>query len=273
MYLDFYGLKKEPFQITPDPKFLFLCRRHKEAFLSLVRGIRCKKGFILMTGSIGGGKTTLCRAVLEHLGDEAKSSMILNPHLSPVQFLEAIMEDFGVEVRRKNRKGYLDALLRFLIDEYRHGSTAVIIIDEAQNLKPGTLEQIRLLSNFETNDTKLLQILMVGQPELRELLAKPSMAQIRQRVTISIALAPLDRDEMEQYIAHRIRLAGGTGMLVFDKAALDEVYRASQGIPRLVNSICDTALFMDYSSQNGDEVENFLLTRGKREQERKHPGE
>jgi len=260
MYYAFYGLKEEPFNITPDPEFLFFSKKHQEAFFGLLYGIKHRKGFMEITGSIGAGKTTLYRALLDHLGDEVQSAMIINPSLSPVQLLQTINEDFGVEVQKKNRKGYFDALNSFLMELAQRGATAVLIIDEAQNLKPNTLEQIRLLSNFETNKKKLLQIILVGQPELRDLLAKPSLAQVRQRITVSTHLAPLDRAETAQYIAHRIHVAGGEGMLIFDSAAVDEVFRYSQGIPRLINILCDKALLMAYMSTTGQEMKT-LMTR------------
>lgn len=249
MYCKFYKLKEEPFNITPDPAFLFFSRNHQEAFTTLLNGIQRRKGFMALTGSVGSGKTTLYRALLDRMGNEVKSALIINPSLSPIQLLQTIIEDFGIEVQKKNRKGYFDALNNFLMQEYSRGSTAVLILDEAQDLKIGTLEQIRLLSNFETNKQKLLQIILIGQPEFRDLLAKPALAQVRQRIAVSSFLTPLNREETSQYIAHRIRVAGGEGMLIFNAEALDEIFRCSQGIPRLINVLCDNALLMAFSKK------------------------
>ena len=251
MYYKFYGLREEPFNITPDPAFLFHSRKHEDAFFNLLYGIKNRKGFMELTGSIGAGKTTIYRALLDQLGGEVKSALIINPSLSPLQLLMTIIEDFEIDAPKKNRKGYFDALNAFLVGVAERGSTALLILDEAQNLKPATLEQIRLLSNFETNKKKLLQILLVGQPELRQLLAKRSLAQIRQRVAVSTHLEPLDREETEQYMAHRIKVAGGKGMLIFDAPAVDEIFQYSQGIPRLINILADKALLMSYMKETG----------------------
>lgn len=258
MYCEFYGLKEEPFSITPDPGFLFFSKKHEEAFFDLLYGIKSRRGFMEITGSIGSGKTTLYRALLEQLGDGVKSALIINPSLSPVQLLQTIMEDFKLEVKTKSRKGYFDALNNFLMDLASAGSTALLILDEAQNLKPTTLEQIRLLSNFETNKCKLLQILLVGQPELRDLLAKPSLIQIKQRIAVSTHLTSLSREETEKYVAHRINVAGGKGMLIFDKAAVDEIFHYSQGIPRLINVICDKALLIAYLKKTKRDMRSVI---------------
>jgi general secretion pathway protein A len=258
MYLSFYGLEEQPFNVTPDPGFLLLSKNHQDALTNLLYGIRCRKGFMELTGAIGCGKTTLCRALLSNLGEVAKSALIINPSLSPGQLLQTIVEDFEVDVQKRNRKGYFDALNEFLLELASHESTAVLIIDEAQNLKPGTLEQIRLISNFESNKEKLLQIVLVGQPELRDLLEQPSLAQIRQRITVSAHLSPLSREETEQYIAHRIRVAGGKDMLIFDSATIDGVYQYSQGVPRVINILCDKALLMAFIGKTGWSMMNFV---------------
>mgnify|MGYP001599924146 CR=1 FL=1 len=251
MYGVFYGLREDPFNVTPDPAFLFFSGKHQDTFATILDGITRRRGFMAITGSIGTGKTTLCRALLERLGDEVRSALVINPSLSPLQLLQTIMEDFEIVVRKQDRKGYFDALNGFLMDVARRGSTAILILDEAQDLAPSTLEEIRLLSNFETNKKKLLQVILVGQPELGDLLAKPSMAQVRQRITVWANLAPLDREETEQYIAHRIWVAGGQGMLIFDSDAVDEIFLYSQGVPRMINIICDNVLSMDFTRRTG----------------------
>lgn len=258
MYCKYYGLKEEPFNITPDPAFVLLTRKHEEAFISLLCGIKRRKGFMVLTGAIGAGKTTLYRMLLNRLGSEVKSALIINPSLSPTQLLQTIIEDFEIQVEKKNRKGYFDALNRFLMEVGNRGETSILILDEAQDLKPSTLEQIRLLSNFETNKKKLLQIILVGQPELRDLLAKPSMAQIRQRITVSTHLDPLNREETAKYIAHRIEVAGGRGMMIFDSATVDEIFRYSKGVPRLINILCDNALLMNHMKNTGQEGRALL---------------
>ena len=265
MYWKHFGLKEQPFSITPDPSYLFYSSRHKEAFDERLYGIRSRKGFMELTGDVGAGKTTLYRALLLHLGSEVKTALILNPSLSPVQLLQTIVEDFEIEATKKNRKGLFDALNTFLLDTARSGSTAVLILDEAQDLKSSTLEQIRLLSNFETNKAKLLQIILVGQPELRKLLAKPSLRQLRQRITVSTNLEPLGRDAIEHYISHRIRVAGGSDMLVFDAPAVDEVYRYSGGIPRLINVLCDKVLFLAHARETGKDMATLAEESGKPE--------
>ncbi|MCX7590100.1 MAG: AAA family ATPase [Kiritimatiellae bacterium] len=260
MYLSFYGLREEPFSTTPDPAFLFLSSQHEEAYFSLLYGIRARKGFMELTGPVGTGKTTVYRALLSSLGDEVKSALILNPSLSPAQLIETVVEDFGIPVVRRTRKSYFDALNAFLVDVAKNGSSAVLVLDEAQNLKPKTMEEIRLLSNFESDKKKLLQIILVGQPELRDLLDRPTLTQVRQRIAVSVDIRPLNRDETEAYIAHRIRVAGGTGMLIFDTQAIDEIYRYSGGIPRLINSICDRALLLAYLRETGQTFRSAVLS-------------
>ena len=182
MYQEYFGFREEPFRMTPDPRFIYFSRKHQEAFETLLYGINYRKGFIGITGEIGAGKTTLCRRLLAELNGKARTSVILNPGLSDVQLLSAIVEDFGIEVKVRNKKGYFDALNRFLLETAQEGMTAVLIIDEAQSLKPKTLEQIRLLSNLETEREKLLQIILVGQPELEKSLRHHSLVQLRQRI-------------------------------------------------------------------------------------------
>lgn len=268
MYETFFGFKECPFNVTPDPRFIFFSRQHTEAFSSLLYGIESRKGFIAVTGEIGAGKTTLCRLLLEKLKGRAKTSLILNPNLSESELLLSVVEDFGVGVRRSlypqaaakdstllilppvsgNKKRYFDLLNRFLLHEFEQGSNAVLIIDEAQDLKTRSLEQIRLLSNLETDKHKLLQIILVGQPELRDTLNSPDLEQLRQRIVVSYHLRNLDLNDTKAYVIHRLRVVGWMEeMLTFDASAFEAIYRYTEGIPRLINVLCDRALLSAYS--------------------------
>jgi general secretion pathway protein A len=258
MHWQHYGLREAPFSITPDPSYIFYSDIHKQVFYELLYGIKTRKGFMELTGPVGAGKTTLYRALLQTLGTEAKTALVINPSLSPIQLLQTIVEDFEITPERKNKKGLFDALNTFLLKTDQAGSTAVLIIDEAQDLTAKTLEQIRLLSNFETNKTKLLQIMLVGQPELHDLLAKKNLRQLRQRITVSANLEPLGRQEIGKYIAHRIAVAGGSGMLMFDDAAIDEIYNYSEGVPRIINVLADKVLFMSYLRESGQEISDLV---------------
>ena len=241
MYESFFGLKEAPFNVTPDPRFVYFSRHHLEALSTLLYGIENRRGFIEISGEIGAGKTTLCRTLLKEIQGRAHSAFIFNPKLSQVELLETIVEDLGIQPKGKRRKDYFDALNRFLLQELEKGMNTVLIIDEAQNLSPKALEQIRLLSNLETTREKLLQIILVGQPELRDLLARPDLVQLRQRITIRYHLPALTREELEKYIVHRIRIAGSEEKL-FTPEAVDRIYERSSGIPRLINVLADRAL-------------------------------
>ena len=242
MYNDFFGFKENPFNMTPDPHFIYFSKKHLEAFASLLYGIEQRKGFLEITGEIGAGKTTLCRRLIEELQGRAKTSFIFNSDLSDNQLLQAIVEDFGVQPKRATKKGYFDALNRFLMEELRSGGNVVLIIDEAQNLSTRSLEQIRLLSNLETEKEKLLQIVLVGQPELKETLKDPSLLQLRQRIGIRYHLTALDREETERYVQHRLDVAGYKGRSPFLPEALDLAFVYTGGIPRILNVLCDKAL-------------------------------
>jgi len=246
MYFEFYGLKESPFNITPDPRFLFYTARHREAFDHLSYGIATRKGFIELTGEVGSGKTTLCRAVLSNLNESVRTALILNPCLSEDQLLRAILMDFGLEVKGTDRLDYFEQLNTFLLEQARLGHNVVLIIDEAQNLSPGVLEQVRLLSNLETDQHKLMQIVLSGQPELQERLSRPDLRQLRQRILVRCRLEPLTEQEIGEYIAHRLHVAGANSHVRFHPRAIRLIRKHTKGIPRLVNAISDNCLLAGY---------------------------
>lgn len=246
MYEAFYGLAAQPFSITPDPRFLFLSRRHREAMEHMLFGITQRKGFVQITGEVGAGKSTICRAVLAELGDQYATALILNPVGSGLQLLRSILRELGLSDRGNDRVRLLGRLNEFLLARLAAAQDAVILIDEAQDLSDELLEEVRLLSNLETDDRKLVQIVLVGQPELRARIARPELRQLRQRITVRYHLGPLDRTEIEAYITHRLNVAGGNGRPAFSAMALRAIYRFSRGVPRLVNAICDKALLCGY---------------------------
>jgi general secretion pathway protein A len=246
MYLSFFGLTESPFSLTPDPRFLYASRYHKEALSSLLYGIESRAGFIQITGEIGAGKTTLCRTLLQRLGSQVHSALVFNPKLSEMELLQVIIEDFGVQPKGKKKKDYFDALNRFLIQETEKGFNAIVIIDEAQLLGAKALEQIRLLSNLETPTKKLLQIILVGQPELREYLNRTDLIQLRQRITIRYHLPALSRDDVGNYLSYRLKVAGSDGSFFTDEA-VDLIHQLSGGIPRLINVLADRALIAGFT--------------------------
>lgn len=242
MYEKFFYLNEKPFHITPNPKFLYMAKYHRIALDLLTYGINDRKGFILFTGEVGTGKTTICRALMAALPKSVDSALIMNPLMSDTDLLQTITQEFGVKSRTKTVKGYLDALNKYLIKVSKKNGTAALIIDEAQNLPPETLETIRMLSNLETDDEKLIQIVLVGQPELKDLLKLPSMRQLNQRIVVRCHLEPLGEGETESYIQTRLFVAGGRGTVRFTDDAINAIFNKSNGIPRLVNIICDRAL-------------------------------
>ena len=246
MYLDFYNLNEYPFSITPDPKFLFFSPHHREAYDHLIYGIEQRKGFIQLTGEVGSGKTTLCRAVLANLGDDVETALILNPSLTESQLLRAMLNDFGMDVRGRDRLAYIEKLNEFLLEKTRQGGNVALLIDEAQDLSPQVMEQVRLLSNLETDQYKLIQIVLCGQPELKKRLARPDLRQLRQRITVRYHLQPLTMEETMQYINHRLAVAGADGSVTFAPGGVKEVYRYARGCPRLINAVCDNALLAGY---------------------------
>jgi general secretion pathway protein A len=252
VYLEFYGLRQAPFDITPNPRFLFHSNKHREAFNHLLYGIRERKGFVQLTGEVGAGKTTLCRALLEQLDGNFSTALILNPVLSGDELMKAIATEYGLDVKGKDRLETIATISDFLLRQTLAGRETVLIVDEAQNLTEDLLEEVRLISNIETDDRKLLQIVLMGQPELRDRLNSHRLRQLRQRITVRYHLNPLTRAEVGQYIHHRLALAGSRGMPTFTPPAVWRVFRYSGGIPRLVNAVCDKALlagFVERSSR------------------------
>lgn len=252
MYLEFYGLKEPPFSITPDPRYVFLSERHRDALAHLLYGVGKggSGGFVQLTGEVGTGKTTLCRLLLEQLPENTRVALVLNPKLSPVELLETMCEELKLVVdnKRGSLKGLVDTLNTYLLDAYAQGLRVVLIVDEAQNLSTDALEQVRLLTNLETPTQKLLQIIFLGQPELREKLNQPELRQLAQRITARYHLTPLDRDETEAYVRHRLAVAGGA-RAPFSRLGLRALYRRSSGIPRLINVIADRSLMAGFARE------------------------
>ena len=250
MYCEYYGFSEKPFTITPNPHFIFLSNNHREAFAHLVYGIDTRAGFIAMTGEVGTGKTTLLRTLLMQLdGEKYCSALIFNPCLSGEQLLANICREFCVEASELNSFGYLDALNRFLLDQHLAGRTVVLVIDEAQNLAPDVLEQVRMISNLETEQDKLIQIVLAGQPELDELLGRHDLRQLNQRITVRCRLASMGFRDTTDYINHRLKISGCRIPGIFSRSALKRIYRFSQGTPRLINVICEQALVMAWTRE------------------------
>jgi general secretion pathway protein A len=251
MYTTFFGLSEKPFAITPDPRYLYLSERHAEALAHLLYGINESGGFIQLTGEVGTGKTTVVRTLLSRVPHHADVAVILNPRVSAVEFLQTICEELGLEIAKSDResvKQMIDALNRRLLAAHADGRRIIVLVDEAQNLAIDVLEQVRLLTNLETPTQKLLQIILIGQPELRELLDRNELRQLAQRVTGRYHLKPLTREETKGYVRHRLRVAG-VQQEIFTSRALDEVHRLSAGIPRVINVACDRALLGAYTQE------------------------
>jgi general secretion pathway protein A len=258
MHEEYYGFSEKPFSLTPDPKYLYKSESHANAFDLLQYAIRRREGFVVVTGDIGTGKTTLCRAILEQLDRKTFTALVLNPFLSEEDLLRLVLQDFGVVSREEMKRGRLagvskqeliDTLNEFLLSLLPLGAGALLIIDEAQNLPRPVLEQIRVLSNLETNKEKLLQIVLVGQLNLKDLLRSSDLRQLDQRVSIRYELKPLTREETAAYIAHRLTIAGGGAAVSFAPKAIDVVHKYTNGIPRLINLVCDRALLGGYSAR------------------------
>jgi general secretion pathway protein A len=253
MYAEFFGLKQSPFSIAPDPRYLFMSERHREALAHLLYGIRGGGGFVLLSGEIGAGKTTVCRCFLEQLPEKCRVAYIFNPKLTVSDLLKTICSEFHIAVKHEGIgpatiKDHLDPLNAYLLASHARGERNVLIIDEAQNLTPYVLEQLRLLTNLETSERKLLQIILIGQPELRTILAKPELEQLAQRVIARFHLGTLDKAETLQYIQHRMQVAGLRGPLPFSKQAVARIHELARGVPRRINLLCDRALLGAYAS-------------------------
>jgi len=266
VYFEYYGLKEPPFDLTPNPRFLFFSAKHREAFNHLLYGIRERKGFVQLTGEIGAGKTTVCRAMLEALGDSWSTALIFNPPADPDLLLKSVAIEFGLKVAGLDVLEIRAGLNEFLIEQAALGRDAVLIIDEAQNLNNHLLEHIRLLSNLETEERKLLQIVLMGQPEFRERLEDPGLRQLRQRITVRYHLPSLSRAELWPYIQHRLVVSGATGTFYFTAGALWRIYNYSRGIPRLINAVCDKCLLAGYLEQR-DGIDHRMVGRAIRELE------
>jgi general secretion pathway protein A len=249
MYHEYYGLVRSPFEMTPDPAFLVLSDSHREGLATLVYAVRSRKGFVLLTGEVGTGKTTLLHSLLAQLDRETAAAFIFNPLLEPLDFFRVLFDEFGIEQACYSKAEYLLALNHFLIDRLGRDLPTLLIMDEAQNLSAEMLEEIRLLSNLETPSSKLLQIMLVGQPELADKLARPELRQLRQRIVLRHSLRPFTEQELHHYIDERLRLAGYTGKALFENGALRELYRVTGGVPRLINVVCDGALLLGYGRE------------------------
>jgi len=266
MYLDYFGLTQAPFDISPNPRFLFHSAKHREAINHLMYGIRGRKGFVQLTGEVGAGKTTLCRALLEQLDDRYSTALILNPVMNPEELVRAIAAEFSLNVTGRDRLETIATINEHLLHQAQNGRECVLIIDEAQDLTDDLLEQVRLLSNIELDDRKLLQIVLLGQPELRDRLNNPCLRQLRQRITVRYHLAPLTRTEVNQYVQHRLELAGSDGTAHFTQPAFWRIFHYSGGIPRLVNAVCDKSLLAGFVEQT-ERINYRMVNRAIRELE------
>src|SRR3989344_705048 len=270
MYAPFFGLQHPPFSIAPDPRYLFMSERHREALAHLLYGLDAGGGFVLLTGEVGAGKTTVCRCFLEQIPSHCNVAYIFNPKLTVRELLRYICDEFGVPHKPtvpggvETVKDYIDPLNASLLAAHAAGRNTVLIIDEAQNLSADVLEQLRLLTNLETSERKLLQIILIGQPELRAMVAKPSMEQLAQRVIARFHLGALSPQETQQYIAHRLAVAGLTGPLPFGRGALRRVHALSHGVPRRINLLCDRALLGAYAA-GARQVNRAIVNRAARE--------
>jgi len=249
MYESFFNLKTKPFELVPNPDFLYMSGTHKKALHYLHYGIREKAGFMLLTGEVGSGKTTLISDLTKHIDEKVKLAKVFNTKVNSEQLIAMINDDFGLDVEGKDKVRLLRELNDYLIEQHAKRNNAALIIDEAQNLKPELLEEIRMLSNLETDTAKLLQIVLVGQPELRETLSLPELRQLRQRISVNCRISPLTREETEEYILHRLEIAGNREAVKFADGCIDTIYHFCKGIPRLVNIICNFLMLTAFMEQ------------------------
>lgn len=263
MYARFFGFREKPFEITPDPRFLYLSENYKEALAYLTYAVRERKGFTVITGEVGTGKTTMIQTLLSKLDGRTRTAYLFNPKLGSTDFLHYICEDLGLESQKRSKGQYLVHLHNFLMDCYARNENVVLIIDEAQNLAPDLLEEVRLLTNLETPKSKLLQVILMGQPELDEILNRQQFRQLKQRVSLRYHIQPLNKGETKEYIEKRLRTAGAIETNIFTPKAFDEIYRYSKGIPRLINIVCDNALLTGYATDQkviGDKIIREVLS-------------
>jgi len=258
MYNQFYGFKESPFNLTPNSRFFFPSHKHTEALDSLVYAIDQRKGFIVITGEIGSGKTTVCRTLLSRLDRHTQVALITNTHLNSKDLLMMVLEDLEIEHSNGSKAKLLSQLNSYLIDQIQQDNNVVLIIDEAQNLKPSVLEEIRMLSNLETETEKLIQIILLGQPELKQKLALHGLEQLRQRIAVYFHLSPLTESETSEYVQHRLKVASDTDHQYITPEALQLVYHFSKGVPRLINQICDNAFLTGYVSEKSIIDEQIL---------------
>ena len=248
MYTKFYGLKEKPFEITPDPKFLYLSENHKEALALLTYAVRERRGFTVVTGEVGTGKTILVQSLLSKLDGDTRTAYLFNPIMGSTDFLHYICQDLGLRSQKRSKGQYLSQLHNFLMACYSRNENVVLIVDEAHKLDPKLLEEIRLLTNLETSKSKLLQVILIGQPELNEVLENREFRQLKQRVSLRYHVQPLNKIDTGKYIKRRLRIAGAFDHNIFTPKALKEIFDYSQGIPRLINIVCDNALLTGYAT-------------------------
>ncbi|MDQ2988825.1 MAG: AAA family ATPase, partial [Pseudomonadota bacterium] len=267
MYTHYFNLKQAPFSIAPDPRYLFMSERHREALAHLLYGIGSGGGFVLLTGEIGAGKTTVCRCFMEQIPADCKLAYIFNPKLTVEELLLSICDEFGIELAPAGAgavsvKSYVDAINGYLLASHAQGKNNVLIIDEAQNLSADVLEQLRLLTNLETSERKLLQIILIGQPELRTMLARPELEQLAQRVIARYHLGSLSERDTGSYIAHRLAVAGAGAITPFPRSLMGRIYRLTKGVPRRINLLCDRALLGAYVENTSVVTRSILRKAG-----------
>ncbi len=264
MYTQYFNLKQQPFSIAPDPRYLFMSERHREALAHLLYGVGSGGGFVLLTGEIGAGKTTVCRCFMEQIPADCRLAYIFNPKLTVEELLQSVCDEFGVAPEGASVKSYVDAVNSYLLESHAAGHNNVLVIDEAQNLSADVLEQLRLLTNLETSERKLLQIILIGQPELRQMLARPELEQLAQRVIARYHLGPLSEAEVGSYIQHRLAVAGAGAVELFPRGLLRRIHQLSKGVPRRINLLCDRALLGTYV-ENRAQVNATILSRAAEE--------